>query len=44
MPGKKDGFGRHLRNWRGRRPLSQLELSLRYPTDRETDARVRFRD
>ncbi len=29
MPGKNDGFGRHLRDWRGRRRLSQLELSLR---------------
>jgi transcriptional regulator with XRE-family HTH domain len=29
MPGRNDGFGRHLRDWRGRRRLSQLELSLR---------------
>ena len=29
MPRKNDGFGRHLRDWRGRRRLSQLELSLR---------------
>jgi transcriptional regulator with XRE-family HTH domain len=29
MPGRTDGFGKHLRDWRGRRRLSQLELSLR---------------
>jgi transcriptional regulator with XRE-family HTH domain len=29
MPGNIEAFGKHLRDWRGRRRLSQLELSLR---------------